>query len=639
MRFDVEKILIIGANSKKSSFFARLQEFGIVEIISKKNSLQRPTEIQQYIDALHILRQMVPVKQVISKDFRTAKVIAQQVIDLNSRLEHQKEKLRIIQIEKERVEPFGHFSVEELREIEKETKKKVQFFAIKATKADEYCQKSELIYLGTQAELAYFVAINQENTSYDGMIEILVDQSLTDLEIQYAESIKEIDEISVQLSVLAHHKKSLEKGLIEALNHHNLNDAKESTDSELDGELFTAEGWVPKNKLSKLFQLAEESDIYIDKVQPDVEDRVPTYLENRNLNRVGEDLIGIYDVPSNKDQDPSGWVFFSFIAFFSMIIADAGYGIILLAISLYCFHKFKKLGGLVRRVTLLAISLSIGCIIWGILTSSFLGIDVPIDSPLRSISIINKMVEKKTEYYIEKKPVGYKEVLKTFPQLEGVKNPKEFLRKGSKIKDKKLKNVVYDDFTGNVMIELAIFVGAIHIMLSFARYLLRNWAGLGWIVFMIGGYLYFPVVLKATSLIHYVFGIPYEAGGQVGIYLIFIGIGLATILAIIQNRVKGLAEIAQVIGVFADVMSYLRIYALSLAGMIMASTFNNIGTSMPFYLGIFVILAGHTINFTLALMGGLIHGLRLNFIEWYHYSFEGGGKNFSPLKLLNIRNE
>jgi len=93
-----------------------------------------------------------------------------------------------------------------------------------------------------------------------------------------------------------------------------------------------------------------------------------------------------------------------------------------------------------------------------------------------------------------------------------------------------------------------------------------------------------------------------------------------------------------VISVFADVMSYLRIYALSLAGMIMGSTFNHIGSSMPLYIGLFIILAGHLVNITLALMGGVIHGLRLNFIEWYHYSFEGGGYHFSPLFVIKEEN-
>ena len=58
-------------------------------------------------------------------------------------------------------------------------------------------------------------------------------------------------------------------------------------------------------------------------------------------------------------------------------------------------------------------------------------------------------------------------------------------------------------------------------------------------------------------------------------------------------------------------------------------------SEMPFIIGVIVMIVGHAINFSLGIMGGVIHGLRLNFIEWYHYSFQGDGKLFNPLRLLN----
>ena len=67
----------------------------------------------------------------------------------------------------------------------------------------------------------------------------------------------------------------------------------------------------------------------------------------------------------------------------------------------------------------------------------------------------------------------------------------------------------------------------------------------------------------------------------------------------------------------------------------MAATFNNISSNLPLVLGIIVLIFGHGINIVLAIMGGVIHGLRLNFIEWYHYSFEGGGHRFKPLSKIN----
>ena len=124
------------------------------------------------------------------------------------------------------------------------------------------------------------------------------------------------------------------------------------------------------------------------------------------------------------------------------------------------------------------------------------------------------------------------------------------------------------------------------------------------------------------------------AGAALGVYLLFGGLIAAVVISPIQNKLAGFAELAVVIQIFADVLSYLRLYALALAGAMMSATFNNLGAAAGPILGIGIIVVGHTINIALGIMGGIIHGLRLNFLEWYHYSFEGGGKMLNPLRLL-----
>ena len=112
------------------------------------------------------------------------------------------------------------------------------------------------------------------------------------------------------------------------------------------------------------------------------------------------------------------------------------------------------------------------------------------------------------------------------------------------------------------------------------------------------------------------------------------GIGVAWVLAIIRHGWTGIFEVMVLIQVFADTLSYLRLYALGLAGAIVASTVNEIASGLPLMIGVLLILLSHFINIILSTMSGIIHGLRLNFLEFYHYSFEGGGKQFQPLKLL-----
>ena len=187
--------------------------------------------------------------------------------------------------------------------------------------------------------------------------------------------------------------------------------------------------------------------------------------------------------------------------------------------------------------------------------------------------------------------------------------------------------------------EIALLVGIIHICLSFLKQVPRHFAGVGWIFAIIGGYLYFPQTLDSTSIIHFTHLIKKETAYEIGLQLLYGGMVLAMILALIQHRLKGFIELTKPIEIFADILSYLRLYALGLAGMILGETFNGMGERLGFAAGFFVILLGHLTNIAVGIIGGTIHGLRLNFIEWYHHCFTGGGKMFNPLKLLKIRGE
>jgi V/A-type H+-transporting ATPase subunit I len=162
---------------------------------------------------------------------------------------------------------------------------------------------------------------------------------------------------------------------------------------------------------------------------------------------------------------------------------------------------------------------------------------------------------------------------------------------------------------------------------------------LGWIVFLFGSYLYFPTILKASSLANILGWISTTSGQVIGEKMVFGGIIIAVLLGLIQKKWKGILEIMNVVQISADVLSYLRLYALAIASSIMASSFNGMGEMAGILGGSLVILAGHVINMSLGTMSGVIHGLRLNVIEWYRYSFEGGGRAFNPLKILRSKEE
>jgi V/A-type H+-transporting ATPase subunit I len=96
----------------------------------------------------------------------------------------------------------------------------------------------------------------------------------------------------------------------------------------------------------------------------------------------------------------------------------------------------------------------------------------------------------------------------------------------------------------------------------------------------------------------------------------------------------GLKELAESSKAFGDVLSYLRLFALGLAAIKLAEVFNGLASSafasrgVWVLLGIVILLIGHTINFAMGIMSGVVHGLRLNVIEFFNWSLHEEGDQF-----------
>ncbi|MBI5345923.1 MAG: hypothetical protein HZB76_02115 [Chlamydiae bacterium] len=304
--------------------------------------------------------------------------------------------------------------------------------------------------------------------------------------------------------------------------------------------------------------------------------------------------------------------------------------------ALFLKYKIKQPKPAVNRLIKLTYVLAASSIIWGCLVGSFFGEGINLKNPLSKYTPINYLALKAANYHYLHQDSDFLEYAKQYPKVKKAKNGEEFLLAAMR-KDGKVENFeAFEAFKNNLLLESSLFAGFLHISLGLLRYLKKRWASFGWFVFLIGGYLFFPSVIEATSFVHYVLDIPKEWAFSVGKELVYVGMGLAVLLAIIQKGLHGLSEVLNVVQIFADIMSYSRIYALGVAGTIMASTFNSMGLSFGFSAGILFILVGQTLTLGMSAMGGIIHGLRLNFIEWYHHCFEGDGKLFNPLKLFKM---
>ncbi len=641
MRVDVKKYLFVGAQTHRNAFFEQAQEAGVVEFIDAKARpyAELPEEVQTFAGALKIIRRITPVEQEEIPGILQALPLAKRVVTLYNTLEILQEERRIVEQDLHRIAIYGDFSVETIAYIQNEGHRVIQFFATNKADVIEAPSRPEVIYVGSGSGLAYYVAINRERTSYEGMFELIIDRPAGALQRRLHQVELEVQHIEKELKGLAAHEALFREGVIAELNKHHLYTSQTYVASVLGESVFAVEGWVAKNQLAALEKLLVEQGIYADEIVIEDTDQIPTCLHNQGWGRVGEDVIQIYDMPAVTDKDPSTWVLGAFTLFFAMIIADAGYGLVLLTITGLLFYKFKGIKGLGKRFLKLCALLSVATIIWGVCLSSYFGLELSIYNTLRAKSPMAWVIDKKADYHLERRDDVYKTHLEKYPKIAKARDGTEFVELGTYMRDGFPVHQVFNEFFDTILFELAFVVGIIHLTTSFFRFMKRRWGGIGWIMFMIGGYLYFPSIFQASTMVNYVFAVPEFWAVQIGLPLIYVGIGLAVLLSVLQCRWHGLLEIMLSIQVFADVLSYVRLYALALAGVIMAMTFNAMGESVGFVFGGVIILFGHIINILMATMGGVIHGLRLNFLEWYHYSFEGGGKMFRPLMLFKNKEE
>ncbi len=644
MIIPVKKYLLLGAKEDLDRFFLQVQQKGIVEFIPAPGSkmVPLPIEAQNIVDALKILRRL-PVKKKYEGPVHEgyAGEVSRRVLEVKAGIEKLSEEKRLLQAEIVRITPFGDFSLDDIDFIEKEGKREIQFFCQKTLKRNKESEPPSLIWVSSSAELDYFISIGLEAEKYSDMIEMRIDRPLGELQTHLAFVTESLQQFQAELKGFAGHIELLQDALIEHLNEHSLVVAKKRVAFPIENSLFSVEAWIPENKTGVLYALLQGMAIHCEPILVEKTDRVPTRMENSGFSRIGEDLVKIYDVPSSTDNDPSLPVLIFFSIFFSMIVADAGYGLIYLAITLFFKYRFPQAKAAGKRMIKLGTILSSTCIVWGTLTGSFFGIEMDPKGWSSKVSIVEHLAVHKADYHLRVKDAVYQSWVGHYPQIAQATTGEEMLELAAKEDKGHLRYEMRDTFSENILLEFSLFLGVIHIAYSLIRYLRRHLSHIGWMFFLVGGYLYFPSLLGATSMVQFLGVLDPKTSGEIGLQLVYSGLILVVFFGVIQKKWYGLIEVTHVTQVFGDVLSYLRLYALGLAGVLMAETFNTMGMTIHGNYGLipacFVILVGHSININLAIVEGTVHGLRLNFIEWYHYSFEGGGRLFRPLIRLHSK--
>ena len=397
MLVKVRKFLFVGLQDDRDKFFTEAQQAGIIHFIDQSERTLRhtPEEIDHTLHAIKIVRKLPVVEQEESPIYHRGKQIVDRILHIQSSLEELEEETRVLKLEMASVEPYGDFSMEDIAWIEREGNRKVQFYTARPTLFDNREMPPEVIWVNTAFGLGHYIAINQAARQYPDMIEMHLDQPWGELNARLQEAYHTIDQLHKELKEYAKYHDFLHNLLKIYLNKSDYDTAHSYASNEIDNRLFTIQGWVPVNKIKSMLDFLVTVRVEASEIAIEPEDVIPTNMQNEGLRLVGEDLVHIYDTPSHADKDPSLWVLGFFALFFAIIVGDAGYGVLFLALAFWLQYKYPKAPRDAQRFFSLLKVLSTAVIIWGVLAGSYFGIPLGIDHPLKKYSLMGWLVERK----------------------------------------------------------------------------------------------------------------------------------------------------------------------------------------------------------------------------------------------------
>lgn len=404
--------------------------------------------------------------------------------------------------------------------------------------------------------------------------------------------------------------------------------AKASLGTEEKLAWFT--GYVPVENWAGVKDEAAKTGFGVQATDPEAEDAVPTKIQNKLIPRIIAPVFAFLGtVPGYRERDISLPFLGFFMVFFSMIIGDGGYGLIFLALGLLMgvssFLKTKK----VPDMALLTIVLSSATVVWGAVTGTWFGNlialgDGPLVDFLKSLTVQPFVDENyNTNVGFVKWlcfTIGIVQLI-----LAHLWNFVAILKGGNFLKSlAQLGGMTTSIFLYPVVLGLVI-TGAESTAMKNVMF---DWF---WQAPWFFAYLTAPDVLANLYLAAAGVGVVILFGNQEGNFVKGLVDGLSNIL----NTALG------AVSWFSDNISYIRLFAVGLAGFAIAESFNGMGVGLYTSLGggaagfaaaSLVILFGHGLNLIMALLGVLVHGVRLNLLEFSsRLGMEWVGFEYKPL--------
>ena len=586
------KYSFILLNGEQEGLLERLQEIGLVDITRSVKpvdgssaallgEVERRRGILQELARIEFPEGLQPAP--VGGDLAEAAQTALQ------RLSDLQEQLKAAEKETAARQPWGNFSPEKLQAII-DAGVPITFHispakVFKPEWADEYAVQ---VVSETDGKVYYVVAGQDVLPDPVRPLKGTFEEAI----LKRAEIQADIDREKAVLLTVKQCQDELETQSREKLSALDLYLAAQAAVPAAENTLVTLVGYAPTEKEEAVTAAIEETGAFYLKDAAQADDNPPISFRNNRFVKMFEVLTDMYGRPAYDGFDPTPFISVFFLLFFALCMGDAGYGLVLIVIGLLLkkVDSFKDMAPLV-------VTLGVGTVVVGFFLHTFFSIDIA--------------------------------QWKVFEPVKGIFLPDEI-----------------GGYAGGMV--LAIIVGIVHLCLAMVVKAVQavkvngfaaSLGTLGWTLLIVGG-----ITVGAFALT-----------GVLDATLtkwIIVVIGVVSLLGIFPFNGHSKNKLANVglglwdtyntaTGLLGDVLSYLRLYALGLAGSMLGMAFNDMGKMVlgdgsRWYLWIFFILLvviGHTLNIAMCALGAFVHPLRLNFLEFFKNSgYEAAGRNYNPLK-------
>jgi V/A-type H+-transporting ATPase subunit I len=581
------KVTLYGTAADQLKALDELQHLGCMHLIplqEQKESLV-PMPVEQADAARQALRYLLNAphrrhQMFDEEEFDLDQVIAAVLSNKQRRREADDRRLFLTSRIRE-LTPWGNFTLPTLAEL---SGNRLWFYQVPHKQMPQF-KNLELPWqqVARDQRFSYVVVIDKEEPPKDILPVSRVhtgDVPLKELKRQLQQVELEIEDLQAEHDSLSRWIYLLSKNLAQLDDQQALADASQQTLQD-DG-IFLVQGWVSRKDLKRLDGFTQQHGLALLAESPGPEDKPPTLMRNPPGFQGGQDLVSFYQIPGYWAWDPSGVLSFSFALFFAMILADAAYAVVLGVLLAYFWKKMgRSPGG--QHFRRLAVGVLIATFIYGVLVGSFFGIEPPEGSWLARLHVLN-----------------------------------------------------VNDF--NVMMRLSLTIGCLHltyanVMASYHAYNpSERIKPFGWIAMIFGGLFLF---LAGGNSIVSNLGRGLLVGGVLLILLFGSDRKVDSLKSAAFRLLGGLGALFDITKLFGDTLSYLRLFALGLASASLAITFNQIAgqlrDAIPGFgllIALIVLLFGHTLNLLLGIISGFVHGLRLNYIEFFNWSISEEGYPF-----------